>query len=109
MESELVAGFFTEYSGLSFAFFFLSEYSSIILMSTLGALLFLGGYGDGFGFILGLKVAIPLYSFIWVRAALPRYRYFDLMQLCWKYLLPVVIGYFLFVGGTIIGFDLFYS
>ncbi|CAA9249604.1 MAG: NADH-ubiquinone oxidoreductase chain H [uncultured Acetobacteraceae bacterium] len=97
-ESELVAGFFVEYSGISFAMFFLGEYANMILMSALTAILFLGGWlppiaSEPFTWIPGpiwfaLKIALVLFVFIWVRATFPRYRYDQLMRLGWKVFLP---------------------
>ncbi len=106
-ESELVAGFMTEYSSMSFALFFLGEYINMIVMSALVTTLFLGGWlgpqdmlpGLGFlnvvlGWVPGivwfaLKIAFCLFVFIWVRATLPRYRYDQLMRLGWKVFLPL--------------------
>ncbi|MBS7812782.1 NADH-quinone oxidoreductase subunit NuoH [Roseococcus pinisoli] len=97
-ESELVAGFFVEYSSMSFALFFLGEYANMILMSSLTTILFLGGWYAPFAFepftwIPGpvwfiLKVCFCLFTFIWVRATFPRYRYDQLMRLGWKVFLP---------------------
>ena len=97
-ESELVAGFFVEYSGISFAMFFLGEYANMILMSALTTILFLGGWlppiaAEPFTWIPGpiwfaLKIALVLFVFIWVRATFPRYRYDQLMRLGWKVFLP---------------------
>lgn len=97
-ESELVAGFFVEYSSMSFALFFLGEYANMILMSALTAILFLGGWHppmhmEPFTWIPGfvwfaLKIALLLFVFIWVRATFPRYRYDQLMRLGWKVFLP---------------------
>lgn len=99
-ESELVSGYNVEYSSITFALFFLAEYSSIILMCTLYVLLFLGGWLAPFGltFIpcsiwLGLKVVFFMFCFIWVRATLPRYRYDQLMILGWKIILPVSFAF----------------
>ncbi|HCA88818.1 MAG: NADH-quinone oxidoreductase subunit NuoH [Legionellaceae bacterium] len=105
-ESEIVAGFHVEYSGIGFALFFLSEYASMVLISTMMALLFLGGWLSPFenipvlqnilffipGFVwLALKVALFLFVYLWVRATFPRYRYDQLMRLGWKILIPVTI------------------
>ncbi|WP_043364441.1 NADH-quinone oxidoreductase subunit NuoH [Belnapia sp. F-4-1] len=97
-ESELVAGFFVEYSSMSFALFFLGEYANMILMSALTTILFLGGWHPPMhmapftwvpGFVwFALKIALLLFVFIWVRATFPRYRYDQLMRLGWKVFLP---------------------
>ena len=97
-ESELVAGFFVEYSSMSFALFFLGEYANMILMSALTTILFLGGWlpplaVEPFIWIPGpvwfaLKICLCLFTFIWVRATFPRYRYDQLMRLGWKVFLP---------------------
>jgi NADH-quinone oxidoreductase subunit H len=91
-ESELVAGYHTEYGGLKFAMFFLAEYVNMIIISALGATLFLGGFAGPWlpGFLwLAIKVAVLLFLFIWLRATLPRLRYDRLMKLGWKVLLPL--------------------
>ena len=91
-ESELVAGYHTEYSGLKFAMFFLAEYVNMIIVSALGATLFLGGYsGPGLpGWLwLIIKIVVLLFIFIWLRATLPRLRYDRLMKFGWKILLPI--------------------
>lgn len=97
-ESELVAGFFVEYSSMSFALFFLGEYANMILMSALITILFLGGWYPPldiapFNWIPGpmwfvFKICVCLFIFIWVRATFPRYRYDQLMRLGWKVFLP---------------------
>jgi NADH-quinone oxidoreductase subunit H len=91
-ESELVAGYHTEYGGLKFAMFFLAEYINMIIISALGATLFLGGFSGPLlpGWLwLAIKVAGLLFLFIWLRATLPRLRYDRLMKLGWKVLLPL--------------------
>jgi NADH-quinone oxidoreductase subunit H len=91
-ESELVAGYHTEYGGLKFAMFFLAEYINMIIISALGATLFLGGFAGPFlwGWVwLAIKIAVLLFLFIWLRATLPRLRYDRLMQFGWKVLLPL--------------------
>lgn len=105
-ESEIVAGFHVEYSGIGFALFFLSEYASMILISVLLSILFMGGWMSPFegvsfledifyivpGFVwLLLKVSFFLFVYIWIRATFPRYRYDQLMRLGWKVLIPVTI------------------
>lgn len=105
-ESEIVAGFHVEYSGIGFALFFLAEYASMILISTIIALLFMGGWLSPFnassvlggvfffvpGFVwLALKISFFLFVYLWVRATFPRYRYDQLMRLGWKVLIPVTI------------------
>ena len=95
-ESELVAGFFVEYSAMSFALFFLGEYTNMIMMSALGSVLFLGGWQAPFGLLanfgvlwLFLKICALMFFFFWVRATFPRYRYDQLMRLGWKVFLPL--------------------
>jgi NADH-quinone oxidoreductase subunit H len=91
-ESELVAGYHTEYGGLKFAMFFLAEYINMIIISALGATLFLGGFSGPLlpGWLwLAIKIAAMLFLFIWLRATLPRLRYDRLMKLGWKVLLPL--------------------
>jgi NADH-quinone oxidoreductase subunit H len=105
-ESEIVAGFHVEYSGIAFALFFLAEYMNMILIAAIASLLFLGGWLSPFqgipvldkalwwvpGIIwLFLKMAIFLWLFIWSRATFPRYRYDQLMRLGWKILIPVTL------------------
>jgi NADH-quinone oxidoreductase subunit H len=102
-ESELVAGYFVEYSALTFGLFFLAEYGNLILMSALTAILFLGGWLPPldiapFNWVpgpiwLALKTSLFLLLFILVRAALPRYRYDQLMRLGWKVFLPFSLGW----------------
>jgi NADH-quinone oxidoreductase subunit H len=91
-ESELVSGYHTEYGGLKFAMFFLAEYVNMIIVSALGATLFLGGFAGPFlpGFLwLIIKIVVLLFLFIWLRATLPRLRYDRLMKFGWKILLPL--------------------
>ncbi|MCR0982062.1 NADH-quinone oxidoreductase subunit NuoH [Roseomonas populi] len=97
-ESELVAGFFVEYSAMTFALFFLGEYANMFLMSALTSTLFLGGWLPPFdvaplNWVPGpiwfiLKICFCMFVFVWVRATLPRYRYDQLMRLGWKVFLP---------------------
>jgi NADH-quinone oxidoreductase subunit H len=107
-EAEIVAGYNVEYSSMVFALFFLGEYMNMILMSAISTILFLGGWLPPFGiealqFIPGFvwfaaKVAFLLFVFIWVRAALPRYRYDQLMRLGWKVFLPTVLVWVVIVS-----------
>lgn len=114
-EAELVAGYIVEYSAVSFALFFIGEYSNIILNSTFSALLFFGGWNFPFNFqiisIISIsflfKILIMLFFFILVRAALPRYRYDQLMQLGWKFFLPISIAFIIFYIGISFAFDLY--
>ncbi|MCP4388129.1 MAG: NADH-quinone oxidoreductase subunit NuoH [Gammaproteobacteria bacterium] len=97
-ESEIVAGFHVEYSGMTFAVFFLAEYANMILIAMLCSLLFFGGWlspvpsllGDSIGWLFG-KTAVFMLLFLWFRATFPRYRYDQIMRLGWKVLLPVTI------------------
>ena len=110
-ESELVAGFFVEYSGISFAMFFLGEYANMILMSALTTILFLGGWlppiaSEPFTWIPGpvwfaLKIALCLFVFIWVRATFPRYRYDQLMRLGWKVFLPFSLAWLVLTAAVL--------
>jgi NADH-quinone oxidoreductase subunit H len=116
-EAELVAGYFTEYSSSGFSLFFLAEYGSMILMSVLCTLFFLGGWLPVLNLWvfylipgpvwLALKTLIFLFLFVFVRAALPRYRYDRLMVLGWKVLLPISLAWFLFTLATLYSFELF--
>nr|YP_010895014.1 NADH dehydrogenase subunit 1 [Caliprobola speciosa]WJW73527.1 NADH dehydrogenase subunit 1 [Caliprobola speciosa] len=96
-ESELVSGFNVEYSSGSFALIFLSEYASILFMSMLFSLIFLGG--DVFSLFFYLKLMFISFVFIWVRGTLPRFRYDKLMYLAWKSFLPFSLNYLLFFIG----------
>ncbi len=114
-ESEIVAGFFLEYSSLSFALFFLGEYANMILMSAMTTILFLGGWlpiADvaPFNWIPGIvwfagKTALVLFFFLWVRATFPRYRYDQLMRLGWKVFLPLSLFWVVLTAGVLIAFD----
>nr|YP_005089234.1 NADH dehydrogenase subunit 1 [Euploea mulciber]ADP01748.1 NADH dehydrogenase subunit 1 [Euploea mulciber] len=96
-ESELVSGFNIEYSSGGFALIFLAEYSSILFMSMLFVIIYLGGFNLNLFFYL--KLVMISFFFIWVRGTLPRYRYDKLMYLCWKSYLPVSLNYLLFFLG----------
>ena len=100
-ESEIVAGFHVEYSGMTFALFFLAEYANMILLSALTTVLFLGGWLPPFDFApftwvppfvwFLLKVSAVLFLYLWLRATFPRYRYDQIMRLGWKVLIPVTL------------------
>ncbi|MBL8197491.1 MAG: NADH-quinone oxidoreductase subunit H, partial [Chromatiales bacterium] len=117
-ESEIVAGFHVEYSGVAFAIFFLAEYANMLLISALTAVMFLGGWlspfaGDGLAFLDGtflellrapglhwlcVKIAVFLFIFLWVRATFPRYRYDQIMRLGWKVFIPVTLVWIVIEG-----------
>jgi NADH-quinone oxidoreductase subunit H len=113
-ESEIVAGFFVEYSAMSFALFFLGEYANMILMSGMTTILFLGGWlplfnVEPFTWIPGviwfiLKVCVLLFVFLWVRATFPRYRYDQLMRLGWKVFLPLSLLWLVVTAGALMAF-----
>nr|YP_010729844.1 NADH dehydrogenase subunit 1 [Parnassius charltonius]WEF74702.1 NADH dehydrogenase subunit 1 [Parnassius charltonius] len=96
-ESELVSGFNIEYSSGGFALIFLAEYSSILFMSMLFVLMYMGGYNMSMYFYM--KLSLISFLFIWVRGTLPRYRYDKLMYLSWKSYLPISLNYLLFFMG----------
>ncbi len=114
-ESEIVAGFHVDYSGMAFALFFIAEYVNLILISVLTVIFFFGGWlspFDGYlpassllaqpGFFwFGLKTLVPMFGFLWLRATFPRYRYDQIMRLGWKALIPVTLVW-LFVEGVLI-------
>jgi len=117
-ESEIVAGFHVDYSGMAFAVFFLAEYANMILVSALAATMFLGGWlspfegipvlGALFGFVPGalwltLKISLLLLFFLWFRATFPRYRYDQIMRLGWKVFIPVTLVWILVVGLGVLG------
>ena len=107
-EGEIVAGFHVEYSSMSFTLFYLAEYANILLMCTLASLFFLGGWLGPFfapSFWLALKICFFVFLFIWIRAAYPRYRYDQLMSLCWKSFLPLALGYILFLASLLKVFE----
>jgi NADH-quinone oxidoreductase subunit H len=114
-ESELVGGYFTEYSAMTFALFFLGEYANMILMCGMGTILFLGGWLPPmnlpiFTWVPGiiwfaLKVCFLLFGFLWVRATFPRFRYDQLMRLGWKVFLPFSLFYVVLVAGVLVAFD----
>ena len=114
-EAELVSGYNVEYSAMTFALFFLGEYANMLLMSTFSSILFLGGWLPIFNilplnilpgsFWLSLKIILGVVFFILTRAALPRYRYDQLMHIGWKSFLPLSLGYLLFTIGLLISFN----
>ena len=110
-ESEIVAGFHVDYSGMAFALFFIAEYVNMILISALTVIFFFGGWlspfdgylGDSFiaapsFFWFGLKTLFPMFTFLWLRATFPRYRYDQIMRLGWKALIPVTLVWLLAEG-----------
>jgi NADH-quinone oxidoreductase subunit H len=111
-ESELVGGFNTEYSSMSFALFFLGEYANMILLSATTSILFLGGWLPPFKFLdfgayfnaawFILKICAVLFMFLWVRAALPRYRYDQLMRIGWKFFLPISLLWIIVVSSFLL-------
>ena len=106
-ESEIVAGHMVEYSGMSFAMFFLAEYANMILVSTLCVIMFLGGWLSPFAFLdwipgwiwLAAKTFVVVTMFLWVRATFPRYRYDQIMRLGWKIFIPVTLIWLVVIGG----------
>ena len=114
-EAELVSGYNVEYSAMTFALFFLGEYANMLLMSTFSSILFLGGWLPLFNvlplnilpgsFWLSLKIILGVVFFILTRAALPRYRYDQLMHIGWKSFLPLSLGYLLFTVGLLTSFN----
>nr|P48899.1 RecName: Full=NADH-ubiquinone oxidoreductase chain 1; AltName: Full=NADH dehydrogenase subunit 1 [Cyanidium caldarium]CAA88775.1 NADH dehydrogenase subunit 1 [Cyanidium caldarium] len=114
-EAELVAGYNVEYSAMGFALFFLGEYTNIILISAVSTILFLAGWLPPFDIFLfnwipnsiwfGFKTIIILVLFIWVRAAFPRYRYDQLIQLGWKIFLPLSLAWLMLTSGILLSYD----
>lgn len=114
-EAELVSGYNVEYSAMTFALFFLAEYSNMLLMSSFAAILFLGGWLPFLkkfpltilfnSLWFSLKLVLGVIFFIVTRATLPRYRYDQLMQLGWKSFLPLSLGYLFFTAGLLISFN----
>jgi NADH-quinone oxidoreductase subunit H len=111
-ESEIVAGFHVDYSGMAFALFFIAEYVNMILISALTVIFFFGGWLSPFDgwlpdgswlaspsfFWFGLKTLFPMFSFLWLRATFPRYRYDQIMRLGWKALIPVTLVWLMVEG-----------
>jgi NADH-quinone oxidoreductase subunit H len=114
-ESEIVAGFHVEYSGMAFAVFFLAEYANMILIASLAALMFLGGWLSPFEgtwieswftwvpgvFWLLAKASLVLFFFLWLRATFPRYRYDQIMRLGWKVFIPITIVWLVVEGAAV--------
>ncbi len=115
-EAELVAGYNVEYSAMTFALFFLGEYSFMILMSAMTTILFLGGWLPPWEVVpfiwvpgpvwFALKVVFVLFFFLWVRTTFPRYRYDQLMRLGWKVFLPISLAAVVVVSGFLVAFDM---
>ena len=105
-ESEIVAGHMVEYSGMSFAMFFLAEYANMILVSIIATIMFLGGWDAPVAFLafipgwiwLGIKTFVVVSLFLWVRATFPRYRYDQIMRLGWKIFIPVTLVWLVLVA-----------
>ena len=114
-EAELVSGYNVEYSAMGFALFFLGEYANMLLMSILTSILFLGGWLPLFNILpftlipgpiwISLKMVIFVVLFCWIRAALPRYRYDQLMSLGWKTFLPISLAWLLFTASVLLSFN----
>jgi len=108
-ESELVSGYNVEYASMGFALFFLAEYSSMILMSALTVVMFMGGWVSLLPtsnflidpFVFSVKIGLILFFYVWVRASFPRYRIDQLMRLCWKIFLPLALGFVILVLGIL--------
>jgi NADH-quinone oxidoreductase subunit H len=111
-ETEIVAGYFVEYSAMAFALFYLGEYANMILVSAMTSVLFLGGWLAPFGvppftWVPGwiwffAKIAVLLFGFLWVRATFPRFRYDQLMRLGWKVFLPFSLFWLVLTGGVLV-------
>ena len=113
-EAELVSGYNVEYSAMGFALFSLGEYANMLLMSSLNVILFFGGWLPLFSFLdfipgsfwFGLKICVFVILYIWMRAALPRYRYDQLMGLGWKIFLPISLTYLMITFFILISFNM---
>ena len=114
-EAELVSGYNVEYSAMGFALFFLGEYANMLIMSAMVSILFLGGWLPIFNIFpfyllpgslwLSLKISVFVIAFVWARAALPRYRYDQLMSLGWKAFLPLSLAWLFFTFSFLISFN----
>jgi NADH-quinone oxidoreductase subunit H len=113
-EAELVSGYNVEYSAMGFALFSLGEYSNMLMMSSINTVLFFGGWLPPFEFLsfipgsfwFGLKICFFVILFVWMRAALPRYRYDQLMNLGWKVFLPISLSFLMFSFSFLVSFNL---
>jgi NADH-quinone oxidoreductase subunit H len=113
-EAELVSGYNVEYSAMGFALFSLGEYANMLLMSSINVILFFGGWLPPLSFLsilpgsfwFGVKICFFVFLFVWIRAALPRYRYDQLMGLGWKVFLPVSLSYLILTFSLLISFNL---
>jgi NADH-quinone oxidoreductase subunit H len=121
-ESELIAGYHTEYSAMKFSMFYIAEYSNMVTASALMATLFLGGWDIPFTqwdnaaphtalktlltlLMFGAKVGFFIFVYMWIRWTLPRFRYDQLMSLGWKFMLPLALAYILVIAGAVVGLD----
>jgi NADH-quinone oxidoreductase subunit H len=110
-EAELVSGYNVEYSAMGFALFSLGEYSNILFMSAANVIFFFGGWLSPIFFIphsfwFGIKICFFVFLFVWIRAALPRYRYDQLMGIGWKIFLPLSISYLMITSSILISFNI---
>jgi len=113
-EAELVSGYNVEYSAMGFALFSLGEYSNMLMMSAINVILFFGGWLPpmaALSFIpgsvcFGLKICFFVILYVWIRAALPRYRYDQLMGLGWKVFLPISLGYLMLTFTILVSFNM---
>jgi len=113
-EAELVSGYNVEYSAMGFALFSLGEYANMLMMSSINVILFFGGWLPPFsvlGFIpgsvwFGLKICFFVILYVWMRAALPRYRYDQLKGLGWKVFLPISLGYLMLTFTILVSFNM---
>lgn len=113
-EAELVSGYNVEYSAMGFALFSLGEYSNMLMMSSINTILFFGGWLSPFAFLdflpgsfwFAVKICFFVILFVWMRAALPRYRYDQLMNLGWKVFLPISLSFLMFTFSVLLSFNL---
>ena len=113
-EAELVSGYNVEYSAMGFALFSLGEYANMLMMSSINTILFFGGWLPPLSFLgfipgsvwFGIKICFFVILYVWMRAALPRYRYDQLMGLGWKVFLPISLGYLMLTFTTLVSFNM---